>query len=703
MAKFVPQPEELPDGSYKFTLRGDVVLWLRPDSEKYLVAQLARKDRILPPETINFNSGNQRREKLIEPAQEAFNDKEEKDDEGNVTKKAVVNVPNIEEDIGLVATLLGAPTSDGESIRQKLQKKEGASLLDKLLDFAEEHGEFFHTPDKVAHTSVPRNEHIETYPLDSRNFRLWLKGEFRRKLMEDAEAAAIAHREMIAEQMGISFDDTQPIIIPRPPVIRDQTMSDILNELESAAINDGPEHEIHLRTAQGEDGEIYIDLCNDDWEVVRVDAEGWEVINDPPVKFIRSNTMRPLPRPVEGGSVEELREILTLSAEDPDDEAAWRLILAWLIQSLRPAGGQYPILVLLGGQGSAKTNTGRFLRRLVDPSVVKDTSTPKVEHDLYIRGNNSWVISIDNVSSLSPWLSDAICRIATEGGFATRKLYSGREEEVFDALRPFILNGITDVATRPDLLDRCLLVTLPPIKSNRALRQVRAEFDEAAPRILGALLDAMARGLNVDLDTVDASGELPRLADFAQWAVATEEALGGEPGSFMDAYRLSRGEATHTALEAEPIVYALFELSKTYARERPWEGSSKDLLKALNDNESDEALKRSKDWPKNPEKVTGDLKRLAPALLEVGVHVDLKASSSNSKGRLKRIYRIEPPTDRKDSRDGSWDSTKETVPETVPNEKPIDKTNEENRDSWDGWDSSISLDEQDDNEWGEVD
>lgn len=61
------------------------------------------------------------------------------------------------------------------------------------------------------------------------------------------------------------------------------------------------------------------------------------------------------------------------------------------------------------------------------------------------------------------WISDTLCRLATGGGFAVRRLYSDMDEVLFDAARPVILNGIEDIVTRPDLADRAVFLTLEPI------------------------------------------------------------------------------------------------------------------------------------------------------------------------------------------------------------------------------------------------
>src|SRR5207248_8305086 len=102
-----------------------------------------------------------------------------------------------------------------------------------------------------------------------------------------------------------------------------------------------------------------------------------------------------------------------------------------------------------------------------------------------------------NLSGLSPWLSDAFCRLATDGSFAVRQLYTDAEEVLFRAARPTLLNGIEDVISRPDLADRAIFLMLAPIgeEHRRSETELWREFERAHPAILGALLDAVAHGL----------------------------------------------------------------------------------------------------------------------------------------------------------------------------------------------------------------
>ncbi len=161
--------------------------------------------------------------------------------------------------------------------------------------------------------------------------------------------------------------------------------------------------------------------------------------------------------------------------------------------------------------------------------------------------------AFDNLSSVPDWLSDAFCRIATGGGFKTRRLYRDTEEISLQVCRPQILNGIEDLATRDDLRDRGILFELPVILGQRRKpeREFWAEFDEARPRILGALLDAASTALR-EQSHVDVE-ELPRMADFATWVIGAEKGLSWQPGTFLDAYEQNRRDAIALVLEHSPL------------------------------------------------------------------------------------------------------------------------------------------------------
>jgi hypothetical protein len=268
-----------------------------------------------------------------------------------------------------------------------------------------------------------------------------------------------------------------------------EAMQSARGVIQARARFDAPERVVYVRVG-GLDGPLYLDLCDENWRAVEIDSTGWRVIDKPPVRFRRTAGMQPLPIPVSGGSVEALRSFLNVKTD-----ADFVLAVSWLLAALRDRG-PYPVMVLSGEQGSAKSTFSAFSRALLDPNTAPLRALPREDRDLFIAANNGHVLAFDNVSGLRDWISDTLCRLATGGGFAVRQLYTDQDEVLFDAARPVILNGIEDIVARPDLADRALFLTLEPIPEDRRRpeSELWAAFEVERPRILGALLDAVVEG-----------------------------------------------------------------------------------------------------------------------------------------------------------------------------------------------------------------
>lgn len=447
----------------------------------------------------------------------------------------------------------------------------------------------FHTPDGEAYSSVPVNGHIENWPLKGRRFRQWLLRRY--------------------------FDETKG-------APKTQAVQEAIGIFESMANFEGGEHPVFMRLAQKED-RIYLDLSNDRWEAVEIDSSGWRVLSDVPVRFRRTRGMLPLPSPVRGGNINELRRFVNVASEQD-----WTLLAAWLVAGFRPRG-PYPVLVLHGEQGSAKSTTSRVLRDVLDPNTASLRGEPRDLQNIMIAASNGWVISLDNLSHIPPWLSDALCRLSTGGGFSTRELYTDSEEVIFDAQRPVILNGIEELATRGDLLDRSLILYLPSISEQKreSEEEFWSAFEVTRPMLLGALLDvvsgALARQRNVELT------KKPRLADFAVWATAAEPLLGLPDGAFMRAYTQNQSSANDLALEASPVAAALQAL----ALERYFEGTASELLQALT-RHATESVRSQRSWPTNGKTLSNTLRRLAPNLRNSGVEVAFLRAPDRGRRRL---------------------------------------------------------------------
>jgi hypothetical protein len=439
--------------------------------------------------------------------------------------------------------------------------------------------ELFHTPgaDGIPYATIAVDGHLETWPIHSGRFR----HDLERRVYRATGRLPSAHR-----------------------------IETVLRVLTGEALFNGPERLVFTRLAEHEDA-IYLDLGDPAWRAVEVTRWGWRVVARPAVKFRRARGMLPLPLPTRGGSIHDLRPFVNVADEDD-----YRLLLAWLLAALRPQG-PYPILILHGEQGAAKSTTARVLRLLCDPNQAPLRAPPREVRDLMITAANSWVACFDNLDHLAPWLGNAICRLATGGGFGTRRTYTDDEEVLFDATRPIIITGIEELATRGDVLDRALVLHLPAIPSARRQTEAGfwAAFTQAQGAVLGGLLDALVGALEV-LPRVHLR-TLPRMADFARFGVALERAVGWPVRAFLAAYEANRAATDDLILETSVVARPLREFLTTTGA---WTGTTTDLLDALMATVA-EPVRRKREWPKTASALGAQLHRLAPMLRALGMEV----------------------------------------------------------------------------------
>ncbi len=446
--------------------------------------------------------------------------------------------------------------------------------------------------------TVPVGTHREHHRADGRAVRQWL-----------ARAYHAAHG--------------------RPPAA--QAVTDAAGLLAGEALARGETHATHTRVAY--DGcHVWIDCGDPEWRAIEVAPAGWSVVpsHDVPVRFRRPRGLRPLAAPERGGSLDELRELLAV------DTDTWHLLAGWLVGALAPAP-PYLVLVLAGEQGAGKSVRARMLRRVIDPHVVELRRPPRDERDAAIAASNGWVLAVDNLSGLPAWLSDTLCCVASGGGYATRALYTDTDETLVELARPVILTGIEPAATRGDLLDRAVVVTLPPPRAHVAERELWARVAASEGRVLGALLDAAVVAMHHRAVT-EAPTDL-RMADAAQWIAAAEPALGWPRGTWVAAYRAARSEAREVAVEASPVATAVVALAREVGT---WDGTPAELLGVLA-RRAGEAVVRSRAWPTTPRGLAAALRRAAPDLRAVGVDVTYGRAPDRTRTRRVCIRRRDRP------------------------------------------------------------
>ncbi len=389
--------------------------------------------------------------------------------------------------------------------------------------------------------------------------------------------------------------------------VRDSSLREAMMTINAMAKAAGEPRNANVRVAVSGDGYLLDIGKPGDSRAIHIEPAKWRITNSPDALFVRGNSMQPLVEPVPyGGDV----NLLWKMANIPETQRL--LVLAWLVDCLRP-DTPYPLLELIGEQGSGKSLTSEALRRVIDPNAANLRAEPKSAEDLFVIAHHNHIVGLENISRLTPQQQDAACVLATGGGFAKRKLYSDSDESVIVIQRPVMLNGIVAAVTQQDLVDRCISVECPVLEGRLTSVEMWREFNQNLPSILGGLLDLAAKALSLISKVELPKTERPRLAEYAILGCAVAMAMGKDQHEFMAAFNTMRAETVGRTLEASPVAVAVQELVDRYPN--GMEAPLKDILNAL---EKYRPLGTDA-WPRSAKGLGDALRRAAPALRTLGV------------------------------------------------------------------------------------
>lgn len=428
--------------------------------------------------------------------------------------------------------------------------KKVQNLTVDLIKEAENFGKYFCDPEGNSYVSIEINGNYKTIPIHSQQFSEFIRHHF---------------------------------LMKRSTLLSSFQLRDTIETLSAVTrYKNKTVQKVWRRVAEFE-GKLYIDRCSDDGEFIEITSNGWTTIKRPPVKFISSDGMRELPRPVRGGKADDLFKFFRLDVQHAS------LLTAFCLHSLQP-NGPYPILVINGPKGAGKTTLAETIVNIIDPNGQPLKQFPDSNQDLAITLNSRHVVAFDNISRISNSNSDMLARIASGGGYSTRRLYSDTDEIKIDLLNPILLNGIPQFVEKPDLADRCLFIQMEnfPSAQRMGLLELRQKIQYEIPNFLGALLDGLAMML-AKRGSTDSS-DLIRMADFHLNARASESAFWRE-GTIDEALRINQDYWYNFQAQKEPLAKAIIEFAKTVDSKRPdrtdrtvWTGYIDELYNELSDH-----------------------------------------------------------------------------------------------------------------------
>jgi hypothetical protein len=278
-----------------------------------------------------------------------------------------------------------------------------------------------------------------------------------------------------------------------------------------------------------------------------------------------------------------------------------------------------PIIVPSGPQGTGKSTLQEHIKRLVDPNNTL-TVTAQVDPVQAIQAlSHSYLTIFDNVSEIKDWFSDLLCRVVTKTGFSKRQLYTDDTDFHYSFMSAIGFNGLNVTATKADLLERILKISLDPIDANdrEKLVRINKNFEKMLPHLLAFIFDTIHKVL-LRLGEVNLRG-LPRMADWAELGELIARVLGYEPGVFIDAYKENLGLTSGEAIESNPVAIAVLDFMRDQAT---WYGSATQLLDELARSEGAKghsSTLRSAAWPKTGHRLTNSLGAILANLRDMGI------------------------------------------------------------------------------------
>jgi hypothetical protein len=356
------------------------------------------------------------------------------------------------------------------------------------------------------------------------------------------------------------------------------------------------------------------------WESIQIKPGYFGKCALPPI-FKRNKHQVIQDWPKEGGSVHDVFHFVNIKEVD-------RCLFLTALGSYFIPNIPHPAMIFQGEQGTGKSSNAKRAVSIVDNSKTPLLTPPKDIQTAQINAGQHYIYAIDNVSYLSQWQSDFLCSIITGVGAEKRTLYKDDESFIRTYQNCVIINSISSVVYRPDLLDRSLIFKLPLLKKHKSEKELEQEWNAKKPYILGAFLIAISKAMQ-RINTIELQEDF-RMADYAKWGVCLASEFGFTEKQFIDDYRRNINNKWIDIADNDPVISGITQLLDS--KDSIWEGTMSELLMKLQNIKG----YPNYELPKGANALSNKLDRMAAVLRNIGIRIiELRRKPR------KRAYRIE--------------------------------------------------------------
>lgn len=405
--------------------------------------------------------------------------------------------------------------------------------------------------------------------------------------------------------------------------ISQKTIKDCIFNYEGTILRTHKKEETKLRINNKAENDtvLRIDIGNPEYEYIEVTSKGWQIRQGGEEFFSRKSSQGELPIPVRGGDVLKLFDYCRI----PEDKQ--NLFLAWIISNFIDI--IHPCLVIQGSAGSGKSTLSTFVKMLIDPCKNNaPTIFPRSETELKDVYNTNYFVAYDNLQRLKSKQSDYLCSIVTGAQVQKRKLFENFDMCQFDLKQPILLNGISEIVTREDMLDRSIIIELQPFEDGErgSEQKIISDFKKDLPYILGGILDILV-GVVTDYEpnTID---NPPRLVDFYEYGCYICGFIDSERGmNFCEEYHRTINYQKRKFCKNEEFKNTLVEFLDE--ENGYWSGTVGKLTDEIKHFVEAWETSNSGFAPKSPNRLSRELNLIVDSLKKDGIIVERYRDKKN--------------------------------------------------------------------------
>lgn len=481
--------------------------------------------------------------------------------------------------------------NEDKKARYSLDTRQQSTILLDLIQ--ETKAELFLNENNEAFIEIPSKQHKEIYDLNHTEFALWAQ-----RLFYTTTQKALA-RESLKQAVAILTAETK--------------------------FGNSESYTLSTRVARKGD-DFFYDLTNKDWSAVKINKDGWTVVQDVPKLFRRYTHQIPQVAPQRGGNLSKIFDYINMSEYKA-------LFICWLVSCYVP-DIPHAMPIFHGEKGAAKSTACVLLKRLIDPFAGDTLQLTKSERSLIINLQQHYFLPFDNVSAINNNTSDTLCRAITGGAVQQRKLYTNDEDCIFTFKRCIAINGISNVANRSDLLDRAILFELQRVSDSqrKELQDIYSSFEADRPFLLGAIFDTLVKAMKI-YPTVKPD-KLTRMADFCRWGYAISEVVFGNGEVFLQEYKANQATQNLEAINSDCVAYLIVEFMRGKST---WTRRVSVFFSEIKEEAEKHGINpNNKNMPQAPNSLSRRIKAVKSNLEAVGITFEI--SNKRADGNYITLY-----------------------------------------------------------------